>query len=419
MDSLTDTVYVLGAGANKSLRSRESFSPPLINEFFQIALAMPQFSHEHYMKQMMPVFNYIQEYWKMSVQDLASRPFNLEDLFTLASTQFDDAQAANDINTARSLQEILQLSKAFLTELLSEFTYSTDYPGFQHLAKVIYDEKPTVLTFNYDCYLERAIESASEHNMTLPEKKPSGTRFDPCEITEEDLVYSFMNWNMPLGYGFKFDEVELRRPGVGSYVDGKRFYSHPGNNLYDWKILKLHGSLNWFQYLPFRAFPTMPGEEEPEFTSEMKNSIILKDELLRINDFPRHNGWYINPLIVTPELNKTQLLRRPLFSQIWQNARTALSNCRRLVVIGYSFSASDFPTRKLFLESFTNSELEEVVVVNPDTSIARTVKNLCHFDRPILTCENIHEYLRSVDPDGSEYWSTIERWRDSASKKSG
>jgi|SRR2546422_4721764 len=78
---------------------------------------------------------------------------------------------------------------------------------------------------------------------------------------------------------------------------------------------------------------------------------------------------------------------------LWKKAKTALSSCKRLVVIGYSFPLTDFDTKKLFLEVFSDNSLDQLIVVNPDTSVVQTVKDLSHFDKPVIVCKDLYEFM--------------------------
>ena len=49
--------------------------------------------------------------------------------------------------------------------------------------------------------------------------------------SDEVLSFHFNNWDQNLGYGIKFDEVELNSPGPLIPVPGKRFYAKPQNVL--------------------------------------------------------------------------------------------------------------------------------------------------------------------------------------------
>lgn len=123
-----------------------------------------------------------------------------------------------------------------------------DCETFKRFGEILYKEKPIILSFNYDDFVEKVIERASNirsSNLSTTEKFGQ-------QITDQELGYSYWNWNRALGYGIKFDETMMYDGGLinkQKYFDGDRFYSHPDNNLYSWYLLKLHGSLNWFRYL--------------------------------------------------------------------------------------------------------------------------------------------------------------------------
>jgi hypothetical protein len=108
-------------------------------------------------------------------------------------------------------------------------------------------------------------------------------------------------------------------------------------------------------------------------------------------DPPEIDGWLLEPLIITPVLHKD--LSPGLFGQIWSMAKAELKACRRLVIGGYSFPPSDFHTRRLFLEAFEEHEPEELIVINPDTSVVETAKTLCHFNKPVVVCASLEEYI--------------------------
>lgn len=77
---------------------------------------------------------------------------------------------------------------------------------------------------------------------------------------------------------------------------------------------------------------------------------------------------------------------------MWKKAKDALSCCKNLIVIGYSFPPTDFMTRRLFLEAFSNKTLNELIVVNPQRAAVKKVQNLCHFKKP-TRFTNLDEYV--------------------------
>ena len=389
---MSELAYLIGAGLNQPVTDWDGLKPPLANDFFQMALRHRKFTDAPYSDRIVLLFEYISRYWKKSKDDLRSQPFNLEEIFTLLQLQQTEAERLGDRKRLTELVQIEFQLVSFLAEYLSEFhVHALRSDLMREFGTVIYREKPAILTLNYDCILEEVVEHASGVRTNIPESFHG--RHDEQEgVPYDELPYSHLNWNRPLAYGIKFDEVQLQRAGIPSYVKGDQFYGHPENNLYSWGVLKLHGSLNWFHYLPIRKYP-MFASEDTELSEDKLNQIILIDGHWWFNEPPDHYGWLINPLIITPVLYKEQFYQQPVFSDIWKQAHDELSTCRRLVVIGYSFAPTDFNIKKLFLEAFHQHMLQELIVVNPDTSVVQTVKELSHFKKPVQSCQDLEEYL--------------------------
>jgi len=60
---------------------------------------------------------------------------------------------------------------------------------------------------------------------------------------------------------------------------------------------------------------------------------------------------------------------------LWCKAKSSLSKCKSLIIIGYSFAATDFNIRRLFLEAFDNI-LNELIIVNPDPKATEETKRM-------------------------------------------
>ena len=388
---MNDIVYLLGAGVNQSLKDFDNLSPPIISNLFQVALAKRKYSDKSYTNRIQIVYEYIEKYWKKSKSDLSAASFNLEECFTLLQRQEDEVLERN-LEEYKQLKTIEFRLKSLLAEVLSEFDHSGFSLEMYNFGRILLHENSTIITFNYDCIVESAIESASGVNPSVPAQFWQRKTFEQDEIPDELLPYSHHNWNRPLGYGISFDEVQLQQAGTSKYVDGKKFYSHPKNKLHKQPILKLHGSLNWFRYIPIAYFPLTLGEERPSL-GEREKHIILVEGHWWFNEPPNHNGWYIDPIIITPVLYKDRFFREEPFKQIWTMARNALSKCRKLVIVGYSFSPSDFSTRQLLLESLTANNLEELVVVNPAVEVVGVAKDLCHCKAGVVWYKDLKEYV--------------------------
>jgi hypothetical protein len=261
-----------------------------------------------------------------------------------------------------------------------------NYPAMDllELGKRLCESRAAVLSFNYDTIIENMIEMAAGDNDAEP---PRGER-----VSDEQLSYSDSNWNRALAYGVRFDEVELQQSAsVLEPVSGDRFYGHPDNALYDPPLLKLHGSLNWFVHTSRRTYPQPYGVT----TNPKEGQTVLTSGypwLAHGFGKPDRDGWVLEPIVVTPVLYK-ELVDEVLVGESWRRAREELSECRRLVVGGYSFPPSDFAMSKLFLEAFVDGPPEELVSINPDPRVAGRAAELCHFGRTPLIRENLEEYL--------------------------
>jgi len=269
---VTYTVYIIGAGVNQVLEHHwyNGVSPPMIKNFFQVASKIPLL--RDYGEQMKVVYDYIYKFWKKNESELAKTPFDLEDCFTMIELGLYNALKSGNTQSMANLQTIQFRLKMFLAEVLNQFEIAASTSQIMKRFGVrLNEQKPVIISFNYDTFLEIALESSSGFSDTkFPsealEKGMHGKfglpQSEGSHISDEKVDYSQYNWTRRLGYGMEFDVVRLAKSGIREYVPGKRFYSRPTNKLYSWYILKLHGSLNWFRYLPIRSKLTVPGQQE-------------------------------------------------------------------------------------------------------------------------------------------------------------
>lgn len=390
---MADTAYVLGAGINRVVDRPDSEfeKPPLMNDFFQLALngslLYPVRSTTEDKERYQKLFDYIERFWKLSKEDLERMPFNLEECFTMLQIQRRELESES-----QEYRELLRLELDLAHLLARYLAMFEEQPLYveviEKFGELIYQEHSSVLTFNYDLILERALELASGDTG----ERPPQTLLEPHEEVPDDLLALHQwQWTRALAYGVRFDEVELqrikKRPGL---VQRAHFYHHPKNKLYEPPLLKLHGSLNWFKYTSLPARSSGP----PNRKNPKEGQTVLLGGypwMIFGMDPPEVEDWLLEPMIITPVLHKD--LSSELFSKIWCKARVELEACRRLVIGGYSFPAADFHTRKLFLEAFENHKLEELIIINPDTGIVETAKSLCHFDKPVKVCASLEEYM--------------------------
>jgi hypothetical protein len=349
---------------------------------------------------------FIKKYWKMNKKNLIRNGVDLEDCFTFIQLLRKDTERLKDSNSNKQLTNIYSDLFTLLFSLLKQFKWTDLSPEFLKVGEILYKEQPTIITFNYDDFIERSIEHASGKSRS----KINTSMMFPTDITPKIRKKVIRNsewcWNRPLGYGIKFNNVMLYDASSGvsreKYFDGSEYYSH--NKLYSWSVLKLHGSLNWWYFSEFSPNPFITKKEINRRYNLNRNKIIIQERDVIPGDppFTLPEQLFIDPIIITPELYKTYyfptFIYNNIFQILWDKAKQGLSNCESLVTIGYSFHPTDFRTKKLFLESFSiNDNLKELIVVNPDKGVAEKIAGLCHFkvDKSIQY-DSLEDFVRSI-----------------------
>jgi hypothetical protein len=207
---------------------------------------------------------------------------------------------------------------------------------------------PAIITTNYDVLCECGL------NHGLPPGAPRHKCFYP----------GFDDQNIePAQSGFK-------RQATGSspeFVDGVASGRIP--------IVKLHGSVNWFEaeelskrtrkkeWLAFQRFGFVPGQGEGHLCGINKPDFALSEfgAELRAGGFREH----VVPAIIPPMLGK--LAVHPTVAAQWRAAIEILQRARTLDIIGYGFPETDVFMLRLLSEGLRRNEgLEEIMIVNRD-----------------------------------------------------
>ena len=388
------TVFVLGAGVNKVMTNwvdiSAPVSPPVMNDFFIVVSKLKRFNDNDFKKRIKPVYDFIKDNWSLSISELAYTSFNIEKCFGLLESKLAAANRSGDDTTARELFSIEFKLKKLLAEVLAEFDGVERNGVMRAFGQLLFRLRPIIITLNYDCFIETVVQIASGQTSTQ-------------HGVNGDISQSYWNWNLPRGYGIEFDYVMIHdrfthHPLRRRYIDGNTFYRNPKNHLYPWHLLKLHGSLNWFRYVPKELMSSFVriDSKASRVAPSHKSDIILGHLGLLRNEYPKINDIYVDPIIVTPNFNKigqfASLPNRSKITQLWMRAEDALINCKNLIIIGYSFPHGDNDIRSLFGNAFSGNPPEELIIVNPNERHARTAFRLCKPERSVLY-SNLRELL--------------------------
>ena len=194
---LPNVVYLFGAGVNQVVKDWGGLSPPLLGNFFNVALSLKRIKRndQHYSKQLQGVYGYIEKYFKKPKEDLAKSTFDLETCFTLLERQIRQVQSEGRPSDFQKLVEIRFQLTSFLAEVLSEFEhFAVTSHIMRNLGRVILYEKPIILTFNYDCIMESVLEMASGVNPKIPKVCVDRVLYEhdvlPEDLPDDLLVYS-------------------------------------------------------------------------------------------------------------------------------------------------------------------------------------------------------------------------------------
>lgn len=134
-------------------------------------------------------------------------------------------------------------------------------------------------------------------------------------------------------------------------------------NLYNIKLLKLHGSMNWLQCKRCqRLFVTF--FEKIAIDEYVTKPICRECDHNFSNELTSDGGSYLGSLLIMPTLLKD--LNNFQLKLIWQNAGIELSEASKLVFMGYSFPLADFELRQLLARNVRHNASIEVVLSSED-----------------------------------------------------
>lgn len=183
----------------------------------------------------------------------------------------------------------------------------------------------------------RIPEECSHHNWLVGEMQAGDTTITynyDCLVDHALRTRGAGKWNAFYGYGFaglaergKLDQHPFWSPDTDVATADRTVY-----------LLKLHGSLH---------FQLMTGD-----------GIKLK-----IRPYTRQRGD-LNFEILPPVSHKN--FDEGVFRSLWQRASGAINETDSMVLIGYSFPATDLHSVALFRSSVAENRLRKLTIVNPD-----------------------------------------------------
>ncbi|MDA8399658.1 MAG: SIR2 family protein [Actinomycetota bacterium] len=210
----------------------------------------------------------------------------------------------------------------------------------QRFIAILHVWRATVITFNYDTLVEAAIDSCAT-----------------------------LGWNSEgARHNDVLDQMPLLSPaGETKGADHKESF----------RLLKLHGSLNWWW---------VPGDFTGTTINRWETTRVepptAEENARMTRELPGRSRF-----LVPPSAAKSASYANPLSKEFWRRARAAIKNADELYLVGYSLPNTDLVTRGMLRECLQPKA--RVVVVNPKADkVIIHLKSVEELDRQIEKIEH-------------------------------
>jgi len=201
------------------------------------------------------------------------------------------------------------------------------YTSKEDKIRIKYDKERHFTIYLYDYNIERqAFERTINSFTNYQYKEDSDQLYSAFERNIKGKHINYLNlYQMPIAY------LNNRIAGVFA-----------GEDYETYKLLKLHGSINWY----YSAATT---EQIYLFSGSKKEEKNLKD---------------LVPVIIPPVLDKTGFFEHSTIKSMWSEGKNLLKEAKKVYIIGYSIPQTDL-TVKFMLQSYIPKDCE-VTIINKD-----------------------------------------------------
>jgi hypothetical protein len=202
---------------------------------------------------------------------------------------------------------------------------------FPEFLRLCHHSQSTLLTFNYDTLVECGVGTGLLHN-----------------IGQSEPVY----WAEVIG------DVPSWPPG------DMRLAAMPAVTF---RLLKLHGSLNWYWSPGDPTGVSMARRDLPG----VYGAPAAYGEQERRRELPGRV-----PFVVPPSATKSAYYRNPVVREVWGQAASALRKASGVTFIGYSLPSSDLTFAAMLVDSLRGSSAPITIVDVAPTGVRERLKGL-------------------------------------------
>jgi NAD-dependent SIR2 family protein deacetylase len=318
-------VVVLGAGASISemLTTEQHPLPPTDANFLEIARDCANAKYEEMEAAFHELWNG-NEPWPLKYQ-------KMEALFSSAYLRVQ--QSSGTSKEGRAARRLYDSLVEMLRDTLSDTTgKARPHQHLQFLSSIANRNPKSlqIVSFNYDVLADRALLEGARQGV--------------------------WNWSHTDGYGFK--PTNQPTPRAES----------------DLKLLKLHGSMNWYIPTPGRTRANVYVKKTPVYVPNPASN----PEAVAWQRRQHHHGHSnrpIFPLMVPPVFEKGNQIVGVL-QNVWSQASKVLREASIVYVWGYSLPQTDYHAEVLFAQNARRAR-HHLVAINPDRTSLGRVTDVC------------------------------------------
>lgn len=327
---------IIGAGstiADVSARPRKS-QPPLDKKFFSIANTTNP-------EEVKRIALYVKETYRLDI--LQRENDSLEKVMAMIYTDvFDPTLEHKASMVFRALIGLFNRRLADTTNNLRATQKRYLYRIIRYyLKKEFKPDDITIITFNQDIQIEKVLYKLEQ---TKGYKK-FGKIF-----------------NFPYCYSIPVSPANITSPSGTSkgLFERGRILSREGI-----RILKLHGSLNWYSTHTSRKIRPR-AMFRPDRVIRMTLRQTVNPQMTYRGE---HRRQCALPVIVPPVTHKSAILHNHI-KPLWKNAEDALKRANQILVFGYSCPTMDFESSNLIQRSLRgNTKYEKFLIIDPDPGV--------------------------------------------------
>ena len=196
----------------------------------------------------------------------------------------------------------------------------------KQIFQTILDRKIPCITMNYDLLLENILLDIS-YNMQVRKTNKNGEKYRKYDFKHiyEETISIFMSSSQLVEEISEYDmDCMFNEIFLNENVKKEIEIKFP-------KILKLHGSINWYYHG------------------------VSANDIIYLFDETKNFEGSLSNFIIPPTLDKQSLYNHTAITHLWRQAHEQIQNAEKIYIFGYSFPKSDISVDTLFRSALANN----------------------------------------------------------------